>query len=282
MIDSLIVDVSNVYSRAKYVSVAKLCRADGLPCGALYGFIRTVEAMRKRFEPKQVILCFDWDGAVWRREIYPEYKADRGEGRSLYQDPSHENAIYDWIRLSGYFGVRSHQYEADDLIAHYAKLRGMHVIVSSDHDFYQYLRQMTDHDYVRVIRGDAKSEPISYISFKLDRNYEPEEYWKVMVLTGDKSDNVSGVPGVGEKTAVKFLKYNNWKLDDAIKELAAAKKMPVSHVAGIVDRNKAILLARPVDMLQLDVIEGDRNVEYLNEFYELWEFRSLQRELEPA
>lgn len=278
MIDSLIVDVSNVYSRAKYVSVGSLTRSDGLPSGALYGFMRTVEAMRKRFNPSATILCFDWDGAEWRRQIYPEYKADRGDGRKLWQDPTHENAIYDWIKLSGYRGVRSHSYEADDLIAHYAELPGDHVIVSSDHDFYQYLCNGPMHS-VSVIRGDSKSNSISTPGFYGEKGYMPDQYWKVMVLTGDKSDNVKGIPGVGEKTAVKRLKEHDWDLERTVMWFEMNKSLDCPD---IVARNCQILLAREVDPLQLDVIEGERNVEYLNEFYDMWQFRSLQRDLEHA
>ena len=197
----IIIDAHSSLHRA-YHAIPPLTTSRGEPVNALLGFTRMTLKLLTEHKPDFAAVCFDAPGPTFRDEIYPEYKATRRETDAELKvqfPPSRE-----MVKAMGLAGFEVKGFEADDLIATLAKkaeARDLEVlIVSSDKDILQLV-----------------SDRISVLNEPKDTLFNPAkvlEIWgvgadrivEVLALMGDASDNVPGVEGVGEKTAVKLLR----------------------------------------------------------------------------
>ncbi len=162
----------------------------------------------ERQKPEHLAMVIDQGGdeTVFRKEIYPEYKANR-QARPDDFEPQ-ERRILQIVKDAGIpiFGMNG--FEADDLIATMAKrLEGKGydvIIVSKDKD----LRQLLDeHTRMYDVHADVFMD-VNRMQEEL--GYGPTQAVEIQTLTGDATDNVPGIPGVGEKTAAKLInKYGN-------------------------------------------------------------------------
>ncbi|MFY0541678.1 5'-3' exonuclease H3TH domain-containing protein [Nannocystis pusilla] len=178
-----------------------------MPINAVHGFVRMIQAMRKEFQPEVFIAVFDHSEKSFRNELYPAYKAHR--------PPMPEDLVpqIPLVRQAtaalGLPVIEVPGVEADDIIgcyAHAAQKAGRSVVILS-----------TDKDLMQLIdAGDAERKPIlmwDSMRSKLIGPAEVVEKWGVpptklvdlLALTGDSSDNVPGVPGIGPKTAAQLL-----------------------------------------------------------------------------
>lgn len=178
-----------------------------------YGFLRDVEVLRKRFGSNDVVFCFDL-GRNKRRDIYPQYKQkDRIETPEqtamkveVYSQLDHLREQY--LPELGYVNIFSQKgHEADDLIASVVDrsiVRGEDraVICSADKDLYQLLRPGVK---VHHPRTKDTSETVGCFSFERKYGIPASQWVFVKAMAGCDSDNVKGILGVGEKTAIKYL-----------------------------------------------------------------------------
>ena len=197
-----LMDASAFIHRA-FHAIRNLSTKDGRPTGAVYGFTATVLKLLKDKQPQALAIVFDSRGPSRRHELYPEYKANRGpmdEALAAQQEP-----IRRVIEALGLFSIEEQGFEADDLIA--VAARGFAaegrpvVIVSSDKDFYQLLN-----DQISMYDPDPKKDSaLTKEAFRERFGLEPQAFLEMQALMGDSSDNIPGVPKVGEKTAQKLI-----------------------------------------------------------------------------
>jgi DNA polymerase I len=198
--DLYLVDGSGFIFRA-FHALPPMTRGDGVPVNAVYGFTNMVYKLLTDFAAAQVAVIFDAKEETFRNKIYADYKANRDEPPdelipqfALIRESVHAFCL-PCLELDGY--------EADDLIATYAKqaaARGQKVvIVSSDKDLMQLVRDgVTMWD---PIKSRTIAEPEVFEKFGVT----PDKVVDVQALAGDSVDNVPGVPGIGVKTAAQLI-----------------------------------------------------------------------------
>ncbi len=195
-----LVDGSGYIHRA-YHAVRHLSTSQGLPTNATFGFTNMVLKLLSEKNPEYVAMALDAKGPTFRHTLYAAYKANRPSMPEdlVVQLPYIKQVVEGMnipvLELAGY--------EADDIIGTVVRLAedaGFKVVmVTGDKDFRQLVsRHSTMWDPMR-------DRTIAYGDFKKEVGLEPLQWVDVMALAGDTSDNVPGVPGVGEKTAVELI-----------------------------------------------------------------------------
>lgn len=208
----VLIDGKSVFYRG-YYAMGALSLADGTPTGGVYGFAAIAMEIVKKLKPTKVVVAWDSrDSVKRRREIYPEYKAGRVKpGDDFYtQIPLLEELIHDL----GWEFVEVPEYEADDIIGTLSLQADETVgsdgrceyetfIISSDLD----MLQIVDHNthMWRILKGFTKIEQIDVAEIEAKYGINKLQFLDMKALKGDSSDNIPGVPGVGEKTAAKLL-----------------------------------------------------------------------------
>lgn len=190
---------TNIY-RA-YHALPNLSNSQGLPTNAVYGFTALLLKLVQDFSPHYLGIVFDVKGPTFRHELYEEYKATRpGMPDDLAQQIPYIKAI---VKGLGIAALELEGYEADDVIGTLARNASAHqvdcVIVSGDKDFCQLL---DDHVSLLDPRSSTRVGPR-----EAEARYGvgPEQVVEVFGLSGDASDNVPGVKGIGLKTAIKLV-----------------------------------------------------------------------------
>ena len=196
----ILVDGSGYIFRA-YHALPPMTRPDGTPVNAVFGFTNMLSQFLLRHAASHIAVVFDAGRNTFRNQIYAAYKAHR-------PDPPPElvpqfGLIRDATDAFGVARVEQEGFEADDLIAAYAKAfeaTGGHVtIVSSDKDLMQLIRpavQMLDPMKQKPLRAPEVMEKFGVT---------PDKVVEVQALAGDATDNVPGVPGIGIKTAAQLI-----------------------------------------------------------------------------
>lgn len=197
----LVIDGNNLLFQMFYGLPAPVYSKSGKSIHATIGFVSFVLKQVRLLGAEGVCVVFDSDTSAERHEILPEYKANRPDWNEKEESEipfSEEENIVKCLRYLGIEPVYSVGMEADDVIATVAKRYSSErdVIISSfDSDFFQLID-----DHVSVLRYRGKASVLwDKAYFREKYGFSPEHYalWKSVV--GDKSDNIPGVPGIGEK-----------------------------------------------------------------------------------
>jgi DNA polymerase-1 len=195
-----LIDGSSYIYRA-YYAINRLTNPQGMPTQAVFGFIQMIRKIIDQEKPDYLAMVFDAKGPNFRHELYEEYKAHR---------PSMPDDLVVQIpyikEVSRFYGLpilEKQGFEADDIIAtltREAEAEGFEVvIVSGDKDLLQMISP-------RVCMWDTLKNQIFDMKTIQERfGTTPSQWVDIMGLAGDSSDNVPGVPGIGEKTAVKLI-----------------------------------------------------------------------------
>lgn len=217
----MLVDGDNILVRAvKAVEYGRssMTAADGTPTGPLLIFINSLSRYVSDVKPDRLVVCWDHGPCEWRRALYPEYKAARpkpdDESEALGLRTVSRLLAREFLTLAGLHHVDRPGLESDDLIGAYWRRHhgGDQVtILSNDKDFMQLLDPPTRQ--IRVSSADTPTDIWDYSRVVEHLGCRPEHLPSVMALTGDVSDGVPGVRGIGPKTAVKLLKVADWRLD---------------------------------------------------------------------
>ena len=195
-----LVDGSAYIYRA-YHAIRHLSTSSGLPTNAVYGFTTILRRILREKQPPCLAVAWDTPGPVFRHKIYPAYKANRPPmPEDLVPQIEYIHKIVDAYNL---LSLEHDNKEADDLIASAARrLAGQScrvVIVSGDKDLYQLI---TD----SIICWDPMNDRLMDVDGVREKyGVAPEQLLDFMALTGDPSDNIPGVPGIGPKTAKKLI-----------------------------------------------------------------------------
>jgi DNA polymerase I len=192
----------SAYIYRAYHAIRNLANSKGLPTNAAFGFTRMLIKLIEDRSPEYVVMFFDAKGPTFRHEIYQDYKANRPP---MPEDLSIQIPYIKEITHGFNISVIEMQgFEADDLIGTFkcqAEKDGFFVVmVTGDKDFVQLV---TDN---AVIWDPMKEKTIDIKTVRDDFGIEPYQMIDVMALSGDASDNIPGVPGIGPKTALSLIK----------------------------------------------------------------------------
>ena len=272
-------------NRAFY-GVPHLTNAKGVPTNAVYGFLNTLQAAIERFKPDALFVAFDISKKVFRHERYADYKGTRtGMPEDLLvQMPLIKEAL-SYMNIEA-FGLEG--YEADDIIgtmsAHQTALGGESIILSGDRDLFQLVGE-----HVTVCFPQSKGQEMEIVTPEYLAEYyalTPELVIEMKGLMGDKSDNIPGINGVGEKTAKKLLDdYETVENLYAHLEDLKGKKLYDKLLAGKEDALLSKELATikrdvPIDFEKLDFSFDAPDVARLTTFYKELGLTKLLRKLE--
>ena len=201
-----VIDGKSVFYRG-YYAMPGLSMADGTPTGGVYGFVSLAIELIKKLEPDYVAVAWDKRGTNIRkrRELYPEYKA----GRKPAPDDFYQQIpiLHELLDAFGWPLYEIDDYEADDIMgafARQAESRGIETcLITSDLDALQLISPMTK--VYAMKNGLRNIEEFTAEHFEEKYGIRTEQFLDLKALKGDSSDNLPGVPGIGEKTAVKLL-----------------------------------------------------------------------------
>ena len=271
-----LVDGSSYIHRA-YHAIRGLSNSKGLPTNAIFGFTKMLIKLLDDKSPDYVAVVFDAKGPTFRHEIFEDYKANRPP---MPEDMAVQIPyIKEVVAGLNVKPLEKEGYEADDIIgtiAMLAKNQGLNVvIVSGDKDFRQTLSENT-------AMWDPMSEKlIDYDTIKQDYGIEPEQIIEVMALSGDSADNIPGIPGVGEKTALNLIQQfhsieNLFENTDKVTKASVKNKLEQFKEQGLLSKKLVTINnAVPIDVRIDDMRLGPPKKDSLAEIFRELEFKSL-------
>lgn len=278
----ILVDGYNFFFRAYFAIKSMKRKSDGMAVNGIYGFTRMLINLTIDIKSTHIAVIFDTGGKTFRHEIFTDYKANRPPvpDDMKPQFPIIREAT-DALNIKS---IEKEGFEADDIIATLAKKaesEGFEVwIVSGDKD----LMQLVNENIFLYDTKEAKKIGVKEVEEKW--GVEPKQILDVLSLMGDSSDNVPGVPGIGEKTAVDLVKnYGNIKNlienVDSIKQEKRRKAIK-DNIDKLLLSNKLITLNNNVDLgYEIDDLRFKNfNPGKFIDFLHKMEFNSIAKEIE--
>ena len=204
----LLIDGNSMANRAFYATMGRMMKTPtGISTNAVYGFFQIMFKTIEEEKPDKIIVAFDISSSEKRTKIFSEYKAGRHKTPEdlTMQFP----IIKELLRVMNIPIVQKDGIEADDILGAIAKKEGKKgnkiIILTGDRDYFQLVDMNVNIRYPKTIMG--KTEYIIYDNYKINEEYGliPEKLIEVKALMGDASDNIPGVKGIGEKTALKLI-----------------------------------------------------------------------------
>lgn len=251
----VLIDGNSILNRAFYgtMTTKLMMTEDGTYTNAIYGFLSIMFKIMEDIEPEYMVVTFDLKAPTHRHKLYDQYKANRkGMPNEL---ASQMPILKEILKAMNIKVIEKEGYEADDILGTLAKWgqsKGLDVtILTGDRDSFQLVDK---HIKVRIPHTTkGKTETEDYTVEKVLEKYElpPKKLIEVKGLAGDSSDNIPGVPGVGEKTAINLIKeygtidklYKNVdKLKGKLKEKIEQNRdlAMLSRTLGTIDTNAPI------------------------------------------
>ncbi len=202
----LLIDGNSIMNRA-YYGIRLLTNKNGVPTNALTGFMNIYFKLMKEEKPDRIAAAFDMKAPTFRHKLYTDYKGTRhGMPDEL---TAQMPLIKDILRSLGVSVLEVEGYEADDIIGTLSRAAAEHgaecIISTGDRDSFQLVNEHV------TVRLATNKEDVYYTPDKINEVYgvKPREMLEVKALMGDSSDNIPGVPGIGEKTALSLIqKYH--------------------------------------------------------------------------
>lgn len=201
----MVIDGNSLANRAFY-AIPMLSNSQGFITNAIYGFYNMLVKVLEEEKPAYLVVTFDKGKEVFRHEVYADYKATRKETPEelRLQFP----VLKDLLRTMNIAIVEREGFEADDLIGTIVKegeKAGLeNLIVTGDRDAFQLISPQTK--VILTRKGISETEVLDVKEVEARYGLRPCQMIDVKGLMGDASDNIPGIPGVGEKTAVKLIK----------------------------------------------------------------------------
>jgi len=276
----ILVDGSSYLYRA-FHAMPDLSNSKGQPTGAVYGVINMLKRLKNDYPVNQVAIIFDAKGKTFRDEMFPDYKANRP---SMPDDLRGQIApLHELIKALGFPLIAIPGVEADDVIGTFAKqaeIMGMDVVISTgDKDLAQLVTK-----HISLI-DTMKNQALDIAAVEEKFGVLPEQIIDYLALVGDTSDNVPGVPKVGPKTAVKWLKQHQnianiiekadeftgkvgENLRSSIEQLRLSYQLVTIKCDVLIDKHKQ--LSESIEQLQLKAPDIDK----IKQLYSQLEFKN--------
>ncbi len=281
----LLLDGHSLAYRAFHaLPVENFTTSSGQPTNALYGFTSMLLNLLRDINPSHVAVAFDVSRKTFRTEKFPEYKATRSKTPDEFR--SQMDLLHEIIGALGITHIEREGYEADDVIATLAKRatsNGFTVeICSGDRDSFQLVSDSVTVLYPK--KGVSELARMTPESVLEKYGLTPEQYPDFAALRGDPSDNLPSIPGVGEKTATKWIAdYGSLS-----KLIAKVDEVPGKVGQSLRAHIPQVLLNRELTQLDHDVpitqtpeqlIRQPINQRKIRELFDLLEFRTLKERL---
>ncbi|HEY6952225.1 MAG TPA: DNA polymerase I, partial [Bacteroidota bacterium] len=268
--------------RAYYAFIQRpLVNAKGENTSAVYGFVSFLNRILSQESPDHIAVVFDTAKPTFRHVAYPEYKATR---QKMPEDLSPQIGILkDVVRAYNIPSIELDGYEADDIMGTLArraeKENVLTFLVTGDKDFMQLVT-----DKVKIYRPGKQGTDAEIISFKEVKDkfgVTPDKVIDVLGLIGDTSDNVPGVPGIGEKTAIPLVQqygsieeiYRN--IDTIPQKGVKAKLASNKELAFLSKKLVTIDTNVPIKIDFHTLRAGKQDTEKLARLFESLDFKSL-------
>ena len=275
----IIIDGNSIINRAFY-ALPDMSNSDGLKTNAIFGFVRMMFKIIEDYQPTHMSVAFDKKAPTFRHKQYADYKAGRKKmPDELGQQLEPLKELLDKFNINR---LELAGYEADDIIGTVAKLGEENnfkvYIVTGDKDAIQ----LASHKTTTLItkKGVGEVEEYNYDSVVERYEMTPTQFIDLKGLMGDKSDNIPGVPGVGEKTGIKLLKQystienlieHTYELKGSIK-----KKIEENKELALMSKELATIITNvPLDIKLEDLEYGDYNKDDVIEKFKEFGFTSL-------
>ena len=276
----MVLDGNSLAYRAFFALPTDMTTASGQVTNSVYGFCSMLLTLMKDHKPDGVIVVFDRKEKTFRHEAAPEYKAQReAQPDILYQQM---DIIKEMLGVMGIAAIDAAGFEGDDLIATIAEKAEQAgedlLIVTGDRDTYQLVRD----PHIRVLynkRGVSDYALYDEAGILERTGVTPAQYSQYAALRGDPSDNLDGVPGVGEKTAAKLMvKYH-----DIVSVFAAAEDQTPKLKQGLIEsrervlRNAQLMVLRRDAPVAIDITQTAPRprMDELKTMFETLEFKSM-------
>lgn len=280
-----IIDGKSVFYRG-YYAMPNLSTKDGTPTGGVFGFATMALEVIRRLKPDYV--CVAWDKPKTnirkRLEIYPEYKAGRKPAPPDFYDQI--PMLHELLKAFGWPLYELDDYEADDIMgalaAQATKQDIETMLISSDLDMLQVINSHT-HMYA-LKTGLSNIELYSPKSFEAKYGLRVDQFLDFKSIKGDSSDNIPGIPGIGEKGAVELLNQYD-TLDNIYDNLALVKdslrkKLEAGKDLAYLSKELARIWIDAPIKLDLKAMDGTGcHPENVLHLLQKFEFRSLARQL---
>ena len=253
----VLIDGNSILNRAFYGIMGNkmLMTSDGTYTNAVYGFLAIMFKILEDINPEYLVVTFDLKAPTHRHKLYDQYKANRkGMPDELAMQMP---LIKEVLKAMNICIIEKEGYEADDVIgtlAKYGQEKGLYVtILTGDRDSFQLIDERIRVRIPRTKMGKTETEDYTVQKILEEYGLEPKKLIEVKGLMGDTSDNIPGVPGVGEKTAINLIKeYNN------IEELYEKLENGTDTVKGklrekLVDNKELALLSKVLGTIDINV-----------------------------
>ena len=288
-----LLDGHSLAYRAFFALPQTLATSSGTVTNAVYGFTSMLIKLFGDEHPDLIAVAFDMGAPTVRLELDAEYKAGRAESPTDFRPQlGLIEEVLDVLRIPV---IRMEGHEADDAIgtlAIQASDAGLDaVIVTADRDFFQLVRdRVKDRGAISVLfnrRGISEIDRMDPAAVEARYGITPEQYLDFVALKGDTSDNIPGVPGIGDKTAAKLVNTFG-SVEELLSRTDELKGKQKENIVAAADRlvlNKQ--LARIVTDLELDLspedcVMGASDPEQVRSLFVSLEFRSLLDRLAEA
>ena len=283
----LLIDGHSMAYRAFYALPAEnFTTAQGQHTNAIYGFATMLLSLLTSEKPTHVAVAFDVSRKTFRSEIFPEYKANRAKTPDEFR--SQMSYLHELVTAFGITTFEVEGFEADDIIATIAKQaereNAQVFICTGDRDSFQLVNEKTTVLYPK--RGVSDLTRMTPDAVQEKYGMSPEQYPDFAALRGDPSDNLPSVPGVGEKTASKWIvEYGSLhELIANIDKLGGRVGQSLRDSVNDVIRNRELTqlvanvpLDLSIDALAWNGVDENRT----NPLFEKLEFKTLKDRMKP-
>ena len=214
----VLIDGNSLINRAFY-AINPLSDKNGNPTNAVFGFMNMLTKVILDIKPKYMLVAFDVHAKTFRHKMFDDYKGTR---KPMPEDLRPQIPLLK--KVLNTLGIQTFElagFEADDIIGTLAKrYNGETIILTGDKDSFQLVDSTTSVYFTK--RGISDTEVYSIDNFEEKTGIKPAQVIELKALMGDSSDNIPGVPGVGEKTALSLVQ-NYSSIDGVYENLADFK-----------------------------------------------------------
>jgi DNA polymerase-1 len=283
----IIIDGNSLINRAYYAMQRPMITKSGLYTQGVYGFLNMLNKINSDYQPDYITVAFDRKAPTFRHEEYAEYKAGRKKmPPELAMQMPLLKEVLDAMKVKT---LEIDGFEADDIIGTVAKraeAEGMEpLIISGDKDELQLASQKTK--VLITKKGISEFDLFDEAAMYEKYGFSPEQFIDFKGLMGDQSDNIPGIPGVGEKTALKLIQEfgsvaNLIANTDQIASKSLRDKIEENAQLAIMSRRLATINTEvPIEIDFSEFKAEEPDYDALIELYIKLEFNSFLKKLQP-
>ena len=281
-----IIDGNSLINRAYYAMRNPMITRDGIYTHGIFGFLNMLDKLRRDYEPEYMAVAFDMKAPTFRHEQYGEYKAGRKKmpPELAMQIP----LLKDILDAMGIKRLEIEGFEADDIIGTVARMAeedGLEpYIFTGDRDQLQLATDRTRVVFTK--RGVSDFDIFDHDAFCEAYGFTPLQFIDFKGLAGDKSDNIPGIPGVGDKTATKLIRQFGSVEEiiahsDEIKPDGLKKKVQDNETQALMSKRLAAINVHvPMEEETEDFLIQKQDMARLVELYKKLEFNRFLKKLD--